>query len=122
MAVQAQRFLSSRTRWLVFGLLVVVAVYLLAWTPVQTYLGQRQQMQAAEQRYSTLVAANKQLNDRAAQLQSDEEIARLAREQYELVPNGAQAYAVMPPPTTPAPEAAQTKQDKGLWDRLTFWN
>ncbi len=126
MAAQAQRFLSSRARWFVFLMIVAVAIYLLAVTPVRTYLDQREQMQAAEKRHAVLVAANKDLVDRTVQLQSDEEIARLARERYELVPNGTQAYAVMPPAPTaaPAPQPDDTKKGfwSSAWDNVTFWN
>ena len=126
MAVQAQRFLSSRARWFVFLLLIAAAVYLLAVTPARTYLDQRQRMQQAEQRYQVLASANKELTDRTTALQSDAEIARIAREQYELVPKGAQAYAVMPPSAPVSPPAPETAQDEGLWsnvwDNITFWN
>jgi len=124
MALRAQRFLTSRMRWLVFGAILVVSVYLLAVTPVQTWIDQRHQVQQAEQRYRTLDAANKKLDERVTQLQSDAEIERLAREQYELVPPGAQAYAVMPPPA--APVAPRSDHHEGLWskvwDKVTFWN
>lgn len=106
MAVQTLRFLNSRTRWLVFGLLVVISLYLLAFAPVRTYIDQRQQLSAAQEQYELIAAANQQLAERAAELRTDAEISRLAREQYELAPPGAQVYAVMPP----SPEAAQAAE------------
>ena len=125
MAIHAQRFLSSRTRWIVFGLLLIVGIYLLAVTPVRTAIDQRSQLQAAEERYALISAANEKLRDRAARLQTDAEIERLARERYELVPEGKDAYAVMPSPPPPVP-APQVSDEKGLWakirDGATFWN
>jgi len=126
MAVQAQRFLNSRARLLIFGLLLIAAVYLLAVTPMRTYLDQRQRMEATSERLAVLDLANERLRQRAVELQSDAEIARLAREKYELVPEGTEAYAVMPPPPAPAPPAKDEKKDGGLWDRVvdgvSFWN
>lgn len=126
MAVQAQRFLSSRSRWIVFALIVGLGVYLLAVTPVRTYLDQRSEMQAVESRYELLAEANKQMEDRAKELQSDEEIKRLARERYELVPPGTKAYSVMPTPEDVAPQPEAKKDDRSalakVWDGLTFWN
>lgn len=126
MAIHAQRFLSSRTRWIVFSIVVALGVYLLAVTPVRTYFDQRSQMQAAEARYELLAKANEQLDQRARELQSDEAIEQLARQRYELVPPGTEAYAVMPPPVTVAPQSADDEEDDGLWsdvlDNLSFWN
>jgi cell division protein FtsB len=125
MAVQAQRFLSSRTRWIVFGLLIAISVYLLAVAPMRTYLSQRDSRHTAEQRYGLLASANKQLDTRVNQLQTDAEIQRLARDQYELVQPGEQAFAVMPAPVAAAPAAPAKKHNKGLWSRawddITFW-
>jgi len=117
MAIQAQRFLTSKARWIVFGLLVTMAGYLLAVAPVTTYLDQRQDLQAAEKRQEVLVDANQRLSQRVEQLKTDAEIQRLARERYELVPPGAQAYAVMPAPGAVS-EDPEVEQNKGLWDKI----
>lgn len=126
MAVHAYRFINSRTRWLLFALLLAVGTYLLAVTPVQTYLQQRHEMHQTEQRYHVLQSANAQLNQRVAQLQSDAEIQRLASERYELVPQGKQAYAVMPPVSAAVTSPPVKRHHEGLWSRawdiVTFWN
>ena len=126
MAVATQRFLSSRARWLVFALLIVVAVYLLAVTPARTYFQQRQEMAEAQQRYDTLKSANEELTQRARDLQTDEAIGQLARDQYELVPPGADAYAVMPPAAAQSDSVAADGESDGWFsettDKLTFWN
>jgi cell division protein FtsB len=130
----SRRWFTGRAKWLASVALVFVAFYLLAVTPLRTYLQQQHQMHQAEQRYEILADTNKSLQDRATQLQSDAEIQRLAREKYELVQPGQQAYAVMPPSpaiTQPAQEQAQAqaRQDndkKGLparvWDAVNPWN
>lgn len=128
MAVQTLRFLNSRTRWIVFGLLVVTSLYLLAFAPVRTYIDQRQQLAVAEERYELIATANKELEQRAALLRTDAEIARIAREQYELAPPGVQAYAVMPPSpeATSAAEASRQTAEPSNWakfvEALKFWN
>jgi len=129
------RTISNRTaKWLTAAALLFVAFYLLAVTPLRTYIQQQHQMHQAEQRYEILADTNKQLQDRATQLQSDDEIKRLAREKYELVEPGQQAYAVMPPSpaiTQPAEQQAQQQEQqaekkKGLaervWNAVTPWN
>ena len=116
----APQDLRRRSRWIILGLLTLLAAYLLFFTPVRTYIDQRGQMNATEDRIEMLQGTNQQLEERAKQLQSDEEIERLAREKYELVTPGQQAYAVMPPPAQPTP-AAPPKKD-GLWDKIKFWD
>jgi cell division protein FtsB len=109
-----------------FAALIVVAVYLLAVTPVRTYFQQRTQMQEAQQRYEVLRKTNEQLQLRANELQSDAEIKRLARERYELVEPGQQVYAVMPPapvttPDTTPPEPEESMSSR-VWDAVNPWN
>lgn len=77
-------------------------------------------MDATQDRIEMLQETNRQLDERAKQLQSDEEIKRLAREKYELVTPGQQAYAVMPPATPPTPPPPPKKES--FWDKLAFWN
>lgn len=99
-ATQAQRIFNARFRRVAFVMLLVSGLYLLGVSPVRSYLEQRDQMQYYEHKARTLKEANAELEKRASVLQSDAEIERLARENYELVPQGRDAYAVMPPPST----------------------
>jgi cell division protein FtsB len=121
-----QRFLSTRIRWILLVGIVVLAGYLLLVTPARTYVQQRQQMHAAENRYQVLADANGKLDDRVKELQTDQAISQLARERYELVPPGSQAYSVMPAPQQAPTTDEKPKQNKSLWskigDGLTFWN
>lgn len=76
----------------VFGVLAV-AVF-----PTSTYLDQRADTAEVEERLDVLRAQNDAYEARIARLQTVEEIERLAREQYNLVFPGEEAYAVLPAP------------------------
>ena len=92
-----------RFLWPVLGLAVVV--FLVAGVfPTRTYLQQRDQIAAAEEKLAVLTAENAKLDARVEQLHTDSEIERLAREQYNLVRPGEEAYAILPGPTDPEPE------------------
>lgn len=88
---------------------LLVGFLFLAVFPTRTYLAQRDAMADARDRLSLLDEENAALERRAADLQSDAEIERLARERYNLVRPGEEAFAVLPPPapttttTTTAP-------------------
>lgn len=66
--------------------------------PTQTFLDQRSDTAEAEQRLAVLRAQNEAFEERIERLGADEEIERLAREQYNLAYPGEEAYAVLPPP------------------------
>jgi hypothetical protein len=73
--------------------LLAVAVF-----PTSTYLDQRADTAEAEERLAVLRAQNDAYEERIARLEDAEEIERLAREQYNLVFPGEEAYAVLPAP------------------------
>jgi cell division protein FtsB len=127
----SRKFFTSRAKWLTMVAIVLVAFYLLAVTPIRTYLQQQDQMERAEQRYEVLASTNQQLQERAQQLQSDVEVKRLARERYELVEPGQQAFAVMPPSPAITQDAhndaeAQLDRDRSVaervWNAVNPWN
>jgi hypothetical protein len=76
--------------------LLAVAVF-----PSQTYLDQRRDTSEAEQRLAVLRDQNDAYEARIERLQKAEEIERLAREEYNLVFPGEEAYAVLPAPLPP---------------------
>jgi cell division protein FtsB len=69
--------------------------------PTRTWLDQRSATTEAQSRLSVLREQNDNLAERIDRLESDAEIERLAREQYNLVMPGEEAYAVLPPPLPP---------------------
>ncbi len=104
--------------------LALVGVLALAVFPAKAWLDQRQHRKALAAQLADLDERNRVLEERAAQLGTDEEIERLAR-QYNLVKPGEEAYFVLPrpapapveaPPPPPAP-----KPSPSLWERITGW-
>lgn len=126
-STETKFILSQRTRRVVLGLIIVAAVYLLAVTPARTWWEQRQEMHAATQRYETLKSANSDLENRAAELKQDDKIQAIARERYELIPEGHKAYAVMPAPDQQVPAAKSEEPGAKDWiekavDAVEFWD
>jgi tRNA A58 N-methylase Trm61 len=74
------------------------AVLAFAVFPTSTYLDQRADTSEAEERLAVLRTQNTAYEERVERLQTVEEIERLAREQYNLVFPGEEAYAVLPAP------------------------
>ena len=89
---------AGRLVGLVGGGAAVFGVMAVAVFPTSTYLDQRADTSEAEQRLAVLRAQNAAYETRIERLQTVEEIERLAREQYNLVFPGEEAYAVLPAP------------------------
>lgn len=119
-----------RGLWFALGGLAFVVVSLLTVFPTRTYLGQRSDLNSARERLEILEQQNAQLEKRIDVLHTDEEIERLAREQYNLVRPGEEAYAILPSrEPADAAEAKPKKEendDRGfwstVWDGITFWS
>jgi len=71
--------------------------------PTRTYLAQRKAISAATERLNLFKEQNGRLEAEAGRLQSDQEIERIARERYNLVKPGEEAYAIVPVPKPEAP-------------------
>ncbi|MCZ7528036.1 MAG: septum formation initiator family protein [Acidimicrobiia bacterium] len=89
--------------------LAIVALLFLFVFPTRTYLEHRSRLDAARSRLALLQEESARLEEEAARLQEDEEIERIARDRYNLVMPGEEAFAVVPAPpsttTTIAPPA-----------------
>jgi cell division protein FtsB len=87
-------------RFLGFGVggAALCAVLAFAVFPTSTFLDQRADTSEAEERLAVLRTQNDAYEARIERLQTVEEIERLAREQYNLVFPGEEAYAVLPAP------------------------
>ena len=101
--------MSKKQRtWLLVGGLGLIGVLFIAVFPARTYLDQHHQRQQVLAQLKATDAKNKALEKRITTLHTDAEVERLAREQYNLVLPGEEAYAILPAPTraaTPPPPA-----------------
>jgi hypothetical protein len=89
---------AGRLVGLVGGGAALCGVLAVAVFPTSTYLDQRSDTAEAEQRLEVLRTQNEAYEEQIARLQTAEEIERLAREQYNLVFPGEEAYAILPAP------------------------
>jgi cell division protein FtsB len=112
-----------RAVWPVVATVALVAVLFVGVFPTRTYLAQRAATDAAEEQLAVLREQSELLEARAHRLHDEDEIERLAREQYNLVRPGEEAYAVLPPPPPPEPDDEDDDGDPNLleraWEGLT---
>jgi cell division protein FtsB len=88
----------GRTLGLVGGGAGLLAALAIGVFPTRSFLAQRDDLSGTEQRLAILREQNQQLEDQLGKLQTPEEIERIAREQYNLVRPGEEAYSVLPAP------------------------
>ena len=121
-----------RRAWPVLVAVVLIGLLFVAVFPTRTWLSQRQETAAATEQLQVLTKENTKLTARVKALRSDDEIERLAREQYNLVKPGEEAYALLPGPssattTTVPPDAERADHDSErslpgkVWHFLTGW-
>jgi len=80
---------------LVVTVMVVLGYFVF---PTGTFMAQRGAVAAAADDLSNLETSNADLRERIRLLNTDEEIERVARRDFNLVFPGEEAYAVLPPP------------------------
>jgi cell division protein FtsB len=117
-----------RALWPLLASVVFVGVLFAGVFPTRTYLAQRASISHAEKQLSVLGQQNGELRQRANELQTDAEIERLAREQYNLVKPGEDAFAILPPPVAegqpvPATQGTEKNKDRNViqkaWKAIT---
>lgn len=97
---RAPRRLKAAGVWTVaISLLVVAAMFLFVF-PTRAYLAKRDEAGKAKSELALIERANKALEAQKKKLQSDAEIERLARERFNLVKPGENAFAIVPEITT----------------------
>jgi len=86
---------------------LTVGILVIGVFPTRTWLDQRAAVSAAQTELAELTAANAQRQDRAAALQTEAEIERIAREEHGFAKVGEEVYHVLPAPKDPVrvPEA-----------------
>lgn len=126
--------LTARRVPVLVGVVIVFAVLFLGLFPTRSYLTQRQAIAAEKEKVAILRTENRRLASRVERLHTDAEIERLAREQYNLVKPGEEAYAILPGPADPPPAPAGAVPARPpappakpgfwstVWDHMTFWD
>ena len=89
---------APRTRVAVASLALVAMMFLFVF-PTRSYLAQKRQVGRSAHAVEVLRAQNKVLARQASRLKTSSEIERLAREQFNMVMPGEQAYNVVEAPT-----------------------
>ncbi|HEY5383950.1 MAG TPA: septum formation initiator family protein [Acidimicrobiales bacterium] len=87
----------GRARLAFVGAIVASAIVLFAWFPAGSLLSQRSSLHGTEAELNALHAQDAALAQENKNLSDGGEIGRIAREQYQLVSPGQQAYEVLPP-------------------------
>lgn len=82
------------------GAIVVVGLLFVVVFPVQAWMRQRADLDAAEHRLEVVRKERVRLERAAQRLEDPKEIERLARELYGMVRPGEQAWAAVPGPAT----------------------
>lgn len=92
-----------RSRFLVptLGSMFAVGGLLVGVFPTRALLDQRAAIADADARLAAVDARNEELEARVEALGTEAEIERIAREQYNLVFPGEEAYGLLPAPPTP---------------------
>ena len=90
---------SGKTRrylfW-IFILAVVVVILIWAIQPIRLWLDQREELSTKQQELTNIESSNSALEQRAEALQTPEQIELIARQNFGLIREGEEAYAVLP--------------------------
>lgn len=87
-----------RAIWPILVTALLVAALFVFVFPTRTYLAQRAETHRTEHQLQVLKDQNDALSARVTALDTDAEIERIAREQFDLVRPGEQAFAILPAP------------------------
>ena len=91
----------GRTLGIIGGGACAVGLLAFAVFPTRDFLAQRSDLGSTQEQLSVLREQNEALDERIEALSTPAEIERLAREQYNLVHPGEEAYSVLPAPLPP---------------------
>jgi cell division protein FtsB len=97
-----------RSRIMLVGGFVVSAVVLGAWFPASALYHQHSNLATASTQLNQLRQEDVALAQERKNLSGSGEVARIAREQYQLVSPGQQAYEVLPPSAWQLPTGSAT--------------
>jgi cell division protein FtsB len=105
-AVARRRKIVARAA---LGAVIAIAGLFVYVVPARSLLDQRQQQDKARDRLELLRDQNAELERESRRLLDDDEVERIAREQYGMVRPGEQPYVAVPtPPSSTAPPPTST--------------
>lgn len=96
-AARRQAVRRRRERVLLIGSVVLSGLLLAAWFPASALYHQHQQLASTTASLAAVRSEDAALRTEEHRLGSSSEVKRIAREQYQLVEPGQQAYEVLPP-------------------------
>jgi len=88
---------ARRGFWILVASALVALVVTLGVLPVRTWMHQRAEIDRATERLEELQSDYLALEKQVSLLESDSEVERLARENYDYVLPGEESYRVLPP-------------------------
>ena len=97
-ATMSMRAPRRRVLWFVLASVTVIGALFIGVYPTRTYLSQRSALQKAQHQLAVLDAENAKLDQESGDLNTDARIEQLARERYNLVRPGEEAFAILPAP------------------------
>jgi cell division protein FtsL len=77
--------------------LVILAVFVFGVFPTGSYVDQRNELDRAVDELDALERENEKLESRVERLESDEEIERVARNEFDMVLPSEESYLILPP-------------------------
>ena len=97
-ATVAVRPPRRRLLWILLAALTVMAALFIGVYPTRTYFSQRSALQKAQHQLTVLNDENTKLDQAANDLNTDARIEQIARENFNLVRPGEEAFAILPAP------------------------
>jgi len=97
-ATMSVRQPRRRVLWVVLAVVTVIAALFIGVYPTRTYFAQRSALHKAQHQLTVLDNENAKLDQAAADLNTDARVEQLARERYNLVRPGEEAFAILPAP------------------------
>lgn len=76
---------------------MILAVFVFGVFPTGSYLEQRNELDRAVDQLDALERENENLESRVERLESDEEIERVARNEFDMVLPNEESYLILPP-------------------------
>ena len=77
--------------------MVILAVFVFGVFPTGSYVDQRNELDRAVDELEALERENENLESRVERLESDEEIERVARNEFDMVLPNEESYLILPP-------------------------